>query len=158
MKQEHIAFQDLYAEAFSHCYGCGRNNLDGHHLKSFWGGAKTQTQATITPSSVYTGGVPDHLYGGLIASLLDCHGTASAAAFVSDSLGLSFDGTQHLKRCVTGSLNINFLKPTPVNTELSVQGTLVSIQGRKVTVALSLYAGSTLCASAEMLAIQLLDG
>lgn len=157
MQPNQIAFQDLYAEAFSHCYGCGRNNASGHHLKSFWGETKAQTVAHITPSNVYTGGVPDHLYGGLIASLLDCHGTASAAAFLSDSMGLPFDGSQDLKRCVTGSLTLNFLKPTPVDTELTVKGQLVSIQGRKVTVSLGLFAGERQCASGEMLAIQLLD-
>ncbi|MGO3860110.1 MAG: PaaI family thioesterase [Neisseriaceae bacterium] len=156
MKQQPIAFQDLYAEAFSHCYGCGRNNVDGHHLKSFWGETKAQTLAHITPANIYTGGVPDHLYGGLIASLLDCHGTASAAAFVGEALGLPFDGSQPLPRCVTGSLNITFLKPTPVETELTVVGRLLAIEGRKVSVALSLWAGQTECARADMLAIQLL--
>ncbi|GAA5558297.1 hypothetical protein Asch01_03053 [Acinetobacter schindleri] len=31
-----IAFQDLYAEPYTHCYGCGRDNPHGHQLKSYW--------------------------------------------------------------------------------------------------------------------------
>lgn len=30
------AFQDYYTEEFSHCYGCGRLNEHGLHLKSYW--------------------------------------------------------------------------------------------------------------------------
>ena len=29
------AIQDLYPDDFAHCYGCGRNNSEGHQLKSF---------------------------------------------------------------------------------------------------------------------------
>jgi len=28
--------QDLYPDDFSHCYGCGRLNADGLHVKSEW--------------------------------------------------------------------------------------------------------------------------
>ncbi len=31
-----LAFQDSYPERFSHCFGCGRSNPHGHHLKSYW--------------------------------------------------------------------------------------------------------------------------
>lgn len=150
-----IAFQDLYADAFSHCYGCGKNHATGHQLKSYWHQINTQTIAHIQPASHYTGGVPDHLYGGLIASLLDCHGTASAAAFKSFSLGIAFDGSQSLTRCVTANLNIQFLQPTPKDTELTLLGELISIEDRKIKVALSLSAHNQQCATAEMLAIQL---
>ena len=73
------AFQDFYADRFSHCYGCGRLNPDGLQLKSYWNG--DETIARFMPRPEHSGGVPDHVYGGLIAALLDCHGTASAAAF-----------------------------------------------------------------------------
>ncbi len=35
------AFQDYYPDELSHCYGCGRLNTDGLHLKSFWEGDET---------------------------------------------------------------------------------------------------------------------
>ncbi len=76
------AFQDSYPAEFSHCYGCGRDNPHGLQLKSYWNlcAGKEHTIAYFTPKAYHTGGVPDNAYGGLIASLLDCHGTASAAA------------------------------------------------------------------------------
>jgi len=67
----HKAFQDFYAEKFSHCYGCGKLNPSGHQLKSYWDG--DETAARFSPGPQFSGGVPDHVYGGLIASLFDCH-------------------------------------------------------------------------------------
>ncbi|MHA5058093.1 PaaI family thioesterase [Acinetobacter schindleri] len=95
------------------------------------------------------------MYGGLIASLLDCHGTASAAAFKSHAAGIAFDGGEALIRCVTGSLNIQFIRPVPVNTELVLTGRLLKIEGRKIQIVLSLSANHIECAQAEMLAIQI---
>lgn len=150
-----IAFQDLYGEDFSHCFGCGRKNEYGHHLKSYWNNDMTETLANIKPSNIYTGGVPDHLYGGMIASLLDCHGAASASAFKSKSLNMPFDGSANLARCVTGSLLVNFIKPTPIDCEILIKGELILIEGRKIRVNLNLFANSEICAKGEILAIEL---
>lgn len=73
------AIQDYYPEEFAHCYGCGYANPKGMHLKSYVEGDKTV--ARFTADAGLSGGHPGNAYGGLIASLLDCHGTASAAAF-----------------------------------------------------------------------------
>ena len=150
-----IAFQDLYADQFSHCFGCGRNHPQGHHLKSYWNEQHNGTIAKITPSAIYTGGVPEHLYGGLIASLLDCHGAASATAFQSQALGIALDGTQNLPRFVTASLTTNFIQPTPTQHEITIIGKLLSIEGRKVNIDLSLFCQEQMCANGQMLAIQL---
>lgn len=152
---EKIAFQDLYAEPYTHCFGCGRNNPLGHQLKSYWDEFPVRTIAHIQPAAYYTGGVPDHLYGGLIGSLLDCHGTATAAAFKSHALGIKFDGNENLVRCVTGNLNIQFIRPVPVDTEITLTGELMKIEDRKIWIALSLSANEIECAKAEMLAIQM---
>jgi acyl-coenzyme A thioesterase PaaI-like protein len=147
------AFQDLYPEKFSHCYGCGRSNPVGHHLKSYWDG--DETVARFTVPSKFSGGVPGHAYGGMIASLLDCHGTASAAAFAGRATGRHTDQGAELPRFVTASLKVDFLRPTPVEVELVVRGRLLAIDGRKVRVALSLAAADEVCATGEMLAVQL---
>ena len=67
------AIQDHYSPNFAHCYGCGPANPHGHHLKSYL--LDDRTEARFTPDKIYSGGVPDNVYGGMIASLLDCHGT-----------------------------------------------------------------------------------
>ncbi|MFN4112256.1 MAG: PaaI family thioesterase, partial [Ignavibacteria bacterium] len=70
------AVQDFYPDDLSHCYGCGRLNEYGHQLKSYWDGEETIAHFTPKPYHI---AVPGYVYGGLIASLIDCHGTGSAA-------------------------------------------------------------------------------
>ena len=148
------AFQDFYPEAFSHCYGCGKNNTHGHQLKSYWDGETTV--AHFMPRPYYTGGVPESIYGGLIASLLDCHGTASAAAAAFRAEGREMD-TEPAIRFVTASLKVDFIRPTPMGAELEVRGEIIEVKPRKITVALSLGAQGELCAQGQMIAVRLRD-
>ena len=76
------AIQDLYPDEYAHCYGCGRLNAHGLHVRSEWMG--DQAVARFTPQPYHIA-MPGYVYGGLIASLLDCHsiGTAAAAAMVA---------------------------------------------------------------------------
>lgn len=147
------AFQDYYPEKFSHCYGCGKSNPHGHHLKSYWDGEETIARFTAAPE--FSGGVPDHVYGGMVASLLDCHGTASAAAFAYREAGRELDDGGEFMRFVTASLKVDFLRPTPIGVELVIRGRLRGMEGRKVQLDLSLSQAEQTCATGQMLAIQL---
>ncbi|MEJ2429539.1 MAG: PaaI family thioesterase, partial [Deltaproteobacteria bacterium] len=71
------AFQDYYPDELSYCYGCGRLNEHGLQLKSHWDGEET---VAIFHPKPYHIAIPDYIYGGLIASLIDCHGTGTASA------------------------------------------------------------------------------
>jgi acyl-coenzyme A thioesterase PaaI-like protein len=147
------AFQDFYPEKHSHCYGCGRSNPAGLHLKSYWDGE--DTIARFTPPPEFSGGFPRNVYGGLIASLVDCHGTASAAAAAHrQSHGEAGDASSY-PRFVTASLKVEFRRPTPLGVELSVHGKIRSVEGRKKWVELALRAGEQTCTTGEMLAVQL---
>jgi len=70
------AFQDYYPDDLSHCYGCGRLNEEGLQIKSYWDGE--ESVATFTPEPCHMA-VPGFVYGGLLASLIDCHSTGTAA-------------------------------------------------------------------------------
>ena len=142
------AIQDLYQDDYANCYGCGRNNPHGLHLKSYWEG--DECVCHHTPKPHYTGGVPGFLYGGMAASLIDCHGAATAAAAKARESG------EAVGRFVTASITVDFVKPTPLGVELEIRGKVTEIKGRKVSVALSLYAGETLCVTGRVLMIQLL--
>jgi acyl-coenzyme A thioesterase PaaI-like protein len=146
------AFQDYYPEAFSHCYGCGKNNEHGYHLKSYWDG--DATVARFTPESYHTGGFPGYVYGGLIASLIDCHGTgsAAAAAFKAEERQM---GTEPPIRFVTASLKVDFLKPTPQGVELEIRGEILEVKERKVTLDVSLIANGIVCAKGHVIAVKL---
>lgn len=146
------AIQDHYPEEFAHCFGCGPANPNGLHLKSYIEG--DETIARFTPSAIYSGGYPGHVYGGMIASLLDCHGTASAAAFAYRHRGRALGDKLPPIRFVTASLRIDYKQPTPLGVELTIRGALASIEGRKAIIALTLNAGDAECAVGEMIAIE----
>jgi len=81
------AFQDYYPDDLSHCYGCGRLNDHGLKIKSRWDG--DEAVAVFTPRPYHTA-IPGYVYGGLIASLIDCHatGTAAAASYRREGRGM----------------------------------------------------------------------
>ena len=144
------AIQDFYPEHFAHCFGCGYANPAGLHLKSYLGDDYTWARFSIDEK--FSGGVPGNAYGGMIASLLDCHGTASAAAFAYRNRGRIMDDGGPTIRFVTASLKIDFKQPTPLDRELLITGYLKSIEGRKVMVSRAPAAGGGICAPGGMFA------
>ena len=141
------AIQDQYADEFAHCYGCGSHNADGLHIKSYLDG--DETICRFTPAHKYSGGFPGFLYGGMIASLMDCHGAATAWAAKARTQQLP------LARFVTASLKIDFRAPTPTNIEVEIRGKVNEIKGRKVVVDLTLSAGGKLCAEGSAVMVQI---
>ncbi len=148
------AIQDLYPDHLAYCYGCGRNNKDGLHLKTYLAG--DETVAHFTPDEKFTA-LPGSVYGGLVASLLDCHGTGSAAAFVCQQEGIPMEQAPIPVRCVTASLKVDFKAPTPMGRLLELRGKLRSIDGRKIWVDMTLSADGDICATGEILAIRIRD-
>lgn len=146
------AFQDYYPDNYSHCYGCGRLNQDGLQIKSYWDGEESVCH--FTPRPYHTGGFPDYLYGGLAASLMDCHGAGTAAAAKARQDGIDLE-KQPLTRFVTASLKVDYLAPTPVDVPLEIRGRVLSIEGRKVKVQMTLSANDKICAKGEVLMIQI---
>lgn len=145
------AFQDHYPENVSHCYGCGSHNAHGHRIKTVWDGDETVTR--FRPEPFHTS-VPGFAYGGLIASLIDCHSTGTAAAAMYRQTGRNMDSLPPF-RFVTGSLHVDFLKPTPIDGELVIRGRVKEIKGRKVVVETTVFAGEVATARGEVVAIQM---
>ncbi|MDX4957801.1 PaaI family thioesterase [Delftia acidovorans] len=146
------SIQDHYPPQFAHCFGCGPANPHGLHLKSFLEGERTV--ARFTPEMKFSGGYPGNVYGGMLASLLDCHGTASAAAFAYRSQGRTMGDALPPIRFVTGSLAVSYKKPTPLGAELLIVGSLSSLEGRKAVISLELSAHGEVCVTGEMTAVQ----
>jgi acyl-coenzyme A thioesterase PaaI-like protein len=144
------AFQDYYPDNVSYCYGCGRLNEHGLQIKSYWDG--DETVCTFLPRPYHIA-IPGYVYGGLIASLIDCHctGTASAAAYKTE--GRLMD-TQPPFRFVTASLKVDYLKPTPLGVPLEVRARVKEVKGRKVVMEASLSAQGEVCARGEVVAVQ----
>ncbi|HEY5671112.1 MAG TPA: PaaI family thioesterase [Anaerolineales bacterium] len=147
------AFQDFYSEQSSHCYGCGRLNELGLQIKSYWDG--DETVCFFQPRPYHTA-IPGYVYGGLIASLIDCHSTGSAAAAAYRAAGRSMD-TLPAFRFLTASLHVDYLRPTPIDTLLEVRSSIKEIKGRKIVVSSMLFARGDLCAKGEVVAVQMPD-
>ena len=145
------AFQDYYSDESSHCYGCGRLNQNGLQIKSYWEGDEAVT--TYQPRPYHTA-VPGYVYGGLIASLIDCHGTGTAAAAAARDENRAIDSEPAI-RFVTGSLKVDYLRPTPLGPELELRGTVREIKPRKVIVAIDLLAEGEVCVRGEVTAVRL---
>jgi acyl-coenzyme A thioesterase PaaI-like protein len=150
---EEKAFQDYYPDQLSYCYGCGRLNEHGHQIKSYWDG--DETVCVFQPKPYHTA-IPGYVYGGLIASLIDCHSTGTAAAAAYREQGRSMDSDPPL-RFLTASLHVDYLRPTPITGPLEVRGRVKEIKGRKVVVTTTLYAGGAACARGEVVAVQMPD-
>jgi len=145
------AFQDYYPEDVSQCYGCGRLNEQGLHIKSYWDGEESVCIYTPKP---YHMAIPGFVYGGLIASIIDCHstGTAAAAKYRAENRGMD---TEPALRFVTASLHVDYLLPTPLGIPLEVRSTVTVMKGRRVVVESRLIARGKVCVKGEVVAVQM---
>lgn len=148
---EGTAIQDFYPEDFSHCFGCGRLNKHGHRLKS-----RLQNDGRVVANfepEPWQLSVPGFAYGGLIASLIDCHAMATAAAASYRAEGRE-PGSEPALRFVTASLKVDYLKPTPIGT-LALSAQAREVGARKVLVDVELSAGGEVTARGEVLAVRI---
>lgn len=140
------AIQEYYPEEFNQCYGCGQLNQHGFKLRSYLDG--DETVAFFIPKPYHIS-VPGYVYGGLIASIIDCHGigTAVVAAYKAEGREI---GSEPKLRFVTASLHVDYLKPTPLGIPLEVRGKIREIRSRKIVVDVKLLANGEMCAKGEV--------
>lgn len=146
------AIQDYYPDDFSHCYGCGRLNAHGYRIKSY---ARGDTVVAAFDPEPWHLSVPKFTYGGLIASLIDCHAMATAAAATYRAEGRAF-GSDPPLRFVTGRLAVDYLKPTPIG-RLELSARAREMGPRKVVVDVTLSADGTVTARGEVVAVRIPD-
>jgi acyl-coenzyme A thioesterase PaaI-like protein len=146
-----LAFQDYYPENVAHCYGCGRLNELGLRIRTRWEGEESVTRFRPRPEHL---AIPGFVYGGLLASLVDCHGTGTAAAAMYRAEGRPMDSLPAF-RFVTASLHVDYLRPTPIEGELEIRGVVAEIKGRRVIVKVSVSAAGQVTARGEVVAVQM---
>ncbi len=145
------SFQDHYPESLSYCYGCGTNNPHGLHIRSFWDGE--ESVAVFQPKEYHLA-FPGYVYGGLLASLIDCHcvGTAAAAAYRAEGRKL---GSLPAFRYVTASLQVDYLKPTPLGPPIEIRARVEEIKGRKTILTATVSAGAEISVRGRLVAVQI---
>jgi len=145
------ALQDLAAPA-GICYGCGSAHPHGLHVKSYWHEDEVHVVSVHTPDTDFTGW-PGLVYGGLIAMLVDCHSNWTAMAYHYRAEGRAADSKPRID-CVTGSLGIKFLKPTPMGVPLTLRARVEGDVGRKTRVLCEVHAGDALTALGDSIFVR----
>lgn len=143
------AIQDLYPDDVAHCYGCGRLNPAGLHVRTVWEGGVGV--ARYTPEAHQTA-MPGFVYGGLLASLIDCHGIGTAAAAAMEARGAE-PGADPSPRYVTASLKVDYLAPTRMGRELVLEARPVEVGERKVRIAVDVVVDGEVTARGDVLAV-----
>ena len=134
------------------CFGCGPKNPEGLQIKSYWDEDNVHVIATHMPDEKYNGW-PGLVYGGLIACLIDCHSNAAAIAYHYRNENRD-EKTSPLINCVTGTLNIKYIKPTPMGVLLTLKARLEGKIERKTRIICDLYAGDTLTAIGDSIFVR----
>lgn len=155
--KKNIAIQDTYGERFQHCWGCGPKNDQGLHIKSYPSEDGEACICEMIPEDMYTGGVPSNLFGGMIAMIFDCHGTASAAWFAHKNKAMELREDTVIGRFITARLEIDFKAPTPMKKEITVISELEEIGERKVIVHMEMKVDGSIRAKARMVAVAVKD-
>lgn len=146
------AFQD--AMQGNYCWGCGADNPDGLQLKSRWDGERSI--AEWSASLQHAAGPRHFLNGGVIATLLDCHGVCTAVADAYRRAEREIGSDPEIWHA-TGSIEVQFLRPTPIDALLVLRGTVVAVGDEGTTVECALEAEGKERARARITSTQVPD-
>ena len=144
-----LSVQEEYAPN-SICFGCGPANKKGLRIKSFRNNEGLEMEFETSEEHQAFPGI---INGGIIGTLLDCHGNWVAAIALMDKSGGKFPPCT-----VTASYSIKLKRPTPLNSKLLIQGRVVEIDTKSVKVELILKADEKVCATGEGLFVAIDEG
>ncbi len=148
-----VAIQDRIPH--NHCFGCGPLNADGLGIKSYADG--DGTVCAFQPSPHHMAGPTHVVNGGIIATVIDCHCVCTAIADAYRAAGREI-GTAPLIWCVTASLKVDYLAPTPISAPVELRARVREASGRKRIVECVLRSGGQDRARAEVVAVEVAPG
>jgi len=152
MKDENKGyFQDHMPENV--CFGCGIQNDEGLHVKSYWEG--DESVCIWQPEEKYHGW-SDLLNGGIMATLIDCHCmcTAMAHAYKMEHREL---GSLPEYRYATGLLNVKYLLPTSIHQAVVLRTKIIEVKNKKTVLWCDFFSAGNKTAEAEVVAIRVFD-
>ena len=135
------------------CFGCGKDNHEGLQIKSYWEG---DTAVCIWNSEEKYQGWKGVLYGGVLASLIDCHSMCTAMAAQYRHEGRSLD-TEPIYRYATGTLTVKYLKPTLNNYPVILRAKATIHSPKKIEIDCQAYSNDELTAEAKVIGIKVFD-
>jgi len=141
--------QERYAPK-SICFGCGPSNENGLKIRSFR--TENGLEMEFETKSEHQA-FPGMINGGIIGTLLDCHGNWTA------SMALMDQANESSPPCtVTAWYEIKLRRPTPFGAKLRIEGEVEEILSDRASVKMSLYAGDSLCATGRGLFVIVNEG
>lgn len=138
----------------NHCYGCGPENPDGLQIKSYWDGEASL--CSYVPRPEQCAGPTQFLYGGTIASIMDCHCVCTSIANYYQRDGFEVGAGPPIW-CVTGGLQVRYLKPTPIDRAIELRATIRECTDRKTILDCTLGYDGDVTAEGEVIAIRVPD-
>lgn len=135
------------------CFGCGPANEDGVHLESYLGPDDETLVATVDPEDRFTSGAPNVMYGGHVASLVDCHSVWTAITFAYLAADRPLGSDPRIEY-VTGRLSVDYRAPTPLDEPIHLTARPEGDVGRKATIRTELGPEGETTATGEVVAVR----
>ena len=132
------------------CFGCGPSNEKGLKIDSFRSeeGLRTEFETNLEHQAF-----PGIINGGIIGTLLDCHGNWTAAIAIMDQK------EEFEPSCtVTANYSVKLLKPTPSNETLTITSKIEELLEDRARVSMELHANGILCAKGSGLFVSVKEG
>ncbi len=136
--------------AKSICFGCGPANEKGVQIDSHR--IENGLELRYTPEQEHQA-FPGMVNGGIIGTLLDCHGNWTAAVALMDR-----DNTVEPPCTVTASYEIQLRRPTPHGSELHITSQVESLSEDRAEISMLLMAEGKLCATGKGLFVAVKEG
>ncbi len=121
----------------NNCFACHPNNNHGLKLQFFADDEKNEVFTSIKPE-LHFNGFPGILHGGVQCALVD-----------EVAYWAMFDSIKKIG--LTAKIDLSYLKPVPMNTELVVSGKISNHEKRRVEVETVIKAGEEILTKASVL-------
>lgn len=144
-----IPLQDqLHKDApIRHCYGCGSDNSQGLHIKSFLEGDEGVSR---WKGQEHHCSYPGYLNGGVSCTLIDCHSAWTVLALECRDRGVDMSQDADLPTGWTRAMSVEFLKAVPLDAELLLRARVAKKGTTSRTVVCSIYANDQECVRGEV--------
>ncbi len=144
-----LSVQQTFAPT-SICFGCGPANQQGLKIDSYR--IEDGLKMDFHPEQHHQA-FPGMVNGGIIGTLLDCHGNWAAAIALMDEQGL-----EEPPCTVTAKYDVQLRRPTPLGETLTVIAKPTEVLEDRVHVALTMEAAGKICATGSGLFVAVKEG
>lgn len=156
MSNHLVSFQEQMPN--NHCFGCGTLNHEGLGIKSYWveGKEGVESVCEFSPQLHHNAGPQHVLNGGIISTIIDCHCVCTAFAKAYEIAGRPLGDSEQGEFLwfATGTLEVRFNRPVPIDTPVTLRATIVESKPHKITLSCTLESKGVVCNEAKLIAVK----